>query len=151
MNVIAELEKTRDALKEYNDNIYSYLESIVIDNEAVIVELNIEEQLYEQGINARGVTISDYAPYHEITIEQKKIKNQPYNRVTLRDEGDFHDSAMIRVSKKGFEIIASDFKTEGLVKKYGDILGLTNENIGELLFNYIHPEMYEILKKLLNL
>ena len=49
---------------------------------------------------------------------------------------------------KQFEIKASDFKTEDLIKKYGrQILGLTNENIAKLIWQYVYPDLLTKAKK----
>ena len=104
--------------------------------------------MFEQGINRLGVEISDYAPYSPVTIAIKEAKGQPTNRVTLRDEGDFESSFYLEVGDKHFEIKASDFKTEDLIKKYGrQILGLTDENISILIWKYIFPDLMAETKK----
>lgn len=150
MNVNAAIKKKINALSEYQSFMNKFIQEIILENEAVIIELNAEEQLYEKGINTFGVSISDYQAYTEVTIGFKKLKGQPTNRVTLRDEGDFHDSFSIILTNTYFEIIASDPKTEKLKKKYGPILGLTDENILEISHNYILPELRKILIKYLN-
>ena len=115
-----------------------------MDNEAYIVYLNAQDQLYEEGINRLGVSIMDYAPYRPLTIAIKEQKGQPTNRVTLRDTGDFESSFYLEVSNKQFEVKASDWKTEALIKKYGrQILGLTDENISSLIWDYIYPDIIE--------
>lgn len=119
-----------------------WISEIILDNDAYIVDMNAEKQLYEQGINRLGVSISDYAPYSPLTIEIKRKKGQPTNRVTLRDEGDFQSSFYLEVKDTQFEIKASDWKTEELIKKYGrQILGLTDENIASLIWEYIYPDI----------
>lgn len=141
MNRITNLIKR---VSEFNDDLKTgrLIQRIVLDNEAYIVDMNTQEQLYEEGINRLGVKIMDYAPYSPVTIQIKEMKGQPTNRVTLRDEGDFHDSFYIEVGDKAFEIKASDEKTASLIRKYGrQILGLTNENITELIWEYIYPEL----------
>jgi hypothetical protein len=118
--------------------------------EAEICDMNAEDQLFERGVNRVGVDIMDYAPYQPKTIEIKQIKGQPYNRVTLRDEGDFHSSFYVDFSNQGFEIKASDEKTEHLVNKYGrQILGLTDENAFELASEYIQPDLITRIQELL--
>ena len=140
----------RKRVADFNDALTSgqLIQDIIWKNEAYIVDMNAEEQLYEQGINRLGVDISDYAPYSPVTIEIKKLKGQPTNRVTLRDEGDFERSFFLEVGDKQFEIKASDFKTEDLVKKYGEqILGLTDENIATMIWQYIYPDLIGEAKK----
>lgn len=134
----------RNRVANFNEALTSgrLIQNIIWDNEAYIVDLNAEEQLYEQGIDRLGVEITDYAPYSPVTIAIKEAKGQPTNRVTLRDEGDFESSFFLEVGDKQFEIKASDFKTEDLIRKYGcQILGLTDENIAILIWQYIYPDL----------
>lgn len=145
--------KIDDLLKrvvQFNDELTSgrLMQKIIWDNEAYIIDMNAEEQLFEQGVNRLGVSIMDYAPYSPVTIAIKEAKGQPTNRVTLRDEGDFESSFYLEVGDKQFEIKASDFKTEDLIKKYGrQILGLTDENISILIWKYIFPDLMAETKK----
>lgn len=140
----------RKRVADFNEALTAgrIIQNIIWDNESYIVDLNAEEQLFEQGINRLGVEISDYAPYSPVTIAIKEAKGQPTNRVTLRDEGDFESSLYLEVGDKQFEIKASDFKTEDLIKKYGrQILGLTDENISILIWKYIFPDLMAETKK----
>lgn len=145
--------KIDDLLKrvvKFNDELTSgrLVQKIIWGNEAYIIDMNAEEQLFEQGVNRLGVSIMDYAPYSPVTIAIKEAKGQPTNRVTLRDEGDFESSFFLEVGDKQFEIKASDFKTEDLIKKYGrQILGLTDENIAILIWQYIYPDLMDEAKK----
>lgn len=147
--------KIDDLLKrvvQFNDELTSgrLMQKIIWDNEAYIIDMNAEEQLFEQGVNRLGVSIMDYAPYSPVTIAIKEAKGQPTNRVTLRDTGDFEASFFLEVGDKQFEIKASDFKTEDLIKKYGrQILGLTDENIAALIWQYIFPDLMKKAKNVL--
>lgn len=146
------IQDLRNRVATFNNGVSSgeYIQQIIWDNDAYIVDMNAEEQLYEQGVNRLGVDIMDYAPYSPVTIEIKKALGQPTNRVTLRDEGDFESSFFLEVGDKQFEIKASDFKTEDLIKKYGrQILGLTKENIAVLIWQYIYPDLMEKAKNVL--
>lgn len=147
MKLITDLQKR---VNEFNEGLQSgfFVSEILRENEAFIINMNTEEQLFDRGINNLGVSISDYAPYHPMTIEIKKQKGQPFNRVTLHDEGDFAGSFYLEVGNEKFEVKAGDFKTQDLIKKYGrQILGLTNENIAQLIWVYIFPELKETTKK----
>lgn len=139
-------------VKTLNDGLTSglFVREIIDDGltTAFILDANSEDQLFEQGINRLGVDIMDYAPYSPLTIEIKEEKGQPTDRVTLRDYGDFESSFFLEVNDTQFEIKASDFKTEELIKKYGkEILGLTNENIAKLIWQYIYPDLLDKFKK----
>lgn len=144
------IENLRQKVETFNEGLTSgeYIQEIILDNEAFITDMNAQEQLYEQGVNRLGVSISDYAPYSPTTIAIKRAKGQPTNRVTLRDEGDFEASFFIEADREKFAIKASDWKTEELTKKYGSqILGLTEENKAELIHAYIYPELLTKAKK----
>ena len=144
----------RDNVERLNSGLSSgiFVREIINDGmtTAFIIDANAEEQLYEQGINNLGIDIMDYRPYSPLTIAIKEEKGQPTNRVTLRDEGDFESSFYLEVGDRQFEIKASDFKTESLIEKYGrQILGLTDENIAKLIWDYIYPDLIEKAKSLL--
>lgn len=138
------IDNLRQRVTEFNGLLQSgrLIQSIILENEYVITDMNSEDQLYEQGINRLGVNIMDYAPYSPLTIEIKKEKGQPYNRVTLRDEGDFEQSFYVEADRQQFTIKAADWKTEDLIQRYGrQILGLTEENKIILIWEYIYPEL----------
>lgn len=119
-----------------------FIQDIIFENEAYIIDMNATEQLFEQGVNNLGVSIDDYAPYSPYTIEIKKQKGQPTNRVTLHDEGDFAASIYLEVGDDQFLVKAADFKTEELIKKYGrQILGLTDESLATVIWSYIYPDL----------
>lgn len=146
---MATIDSLLFSVQTFKDNLENgtYMSDIIQKYEAEICDMNSEQQLFEQGINRVGVDIMDYAPYSPVTIDYKMAMGQPYNRVTLRDTGDFHGSFEVRTNDKGFEIVATDEKTEWLTKKYGNqILGLTDENAEELTHEYIYPELMQILK-----
>lgn len=133
-------------------HIYDYIREAIEENEAFIIDMNTEDQLFERGVNRNEVDISDYAPYTPFTIQIKLEKGQPTNRVTLRDEGDFHSSFYIEYLDNGFELKASDEKTEKLIKKYGrQILGLTDGNLQEVIDDYVKPFLISKIRTILEL
>lgn len=137
---------------EFDNGLTSgqFMKEAIEENEAFIVELNSQDQLFEKGITSTGVSIMDYAPYSETTIEIKSQKGQPVNRVTLRDEGDFHSSFYIELSDDEFEIYANDWKIKDLTKYYGDeIMGLTDENIMVVAREFVYPALMEAAKRII--
>lgn len=143
------IEDLRDRVKAFNDKLTNgtYIRSIIEENDGYIIDMNAEQQLYEQGVNTYGVKIMDYKPYRPLTIRIKREKGQPIDRVTLRDTGDFQSSFYLEVGNEQFEIKANDWKTDDLIKKYGrEILGLTDENLSELIWNFIYPDILEKAK-----
>lgn len=137
-------------VKTFNEGLTggAYLSTIIENHDYEIIEMNTQDQLYEQGITATGVSIMDYAPYSEYTIELKAQKGDPYDRVTLRDEGDFHRSFYLDIDNEKFTFDAEDWKTRELLRLYGDeIMGLTQHNIEELEKTIILPDLMEQAKK----
>lgn len=140
-------ENKLNALREFRMNINKIMFDEVLDKEDFIVELITEDQLYEQGITGDERFIADFAPYSPVTIQIKQMKGQPTNRVTLRDEGDFHKSFFIKVGGDHFEVKASDSKTEELIRQYGsEIMEFTDENVGEIIWIYIYPILLQKLR-----
>lgn len=144
------LKNLNNRLRKFKSILSQELENIILDNESVIVEMITQQQLYEQGIEGRGIEISSYAPYAESTIRKKIKKGQPTNRVTLKDTGDFYKSLKIEFDDKGFYITSNDFKSPYLLKKYGlTIFKLTDENLKTLINRYVRPALTVKLKEYL--
>lgn len=114
---------------------------------AVQIEaLNLKQ--LNQGIDALGRPIRP--PYTDYTVQKKLEKGQPFDRVTLRDTGDFYESVFIEVFKDSFLLDATDVKTKSLKRKYGEtILGLTQENI-EQVAKIIKPTLERLLLEQIN-
>lgn len=98
--------------------------------EAQMVDMNVAQM--EAGRDAGNQAIAP--PYAELTIAMKSMKGQVNDRVTLRDEGDFHSSLSIKYRTDRFEFYATDWKTPMLGQKYGyQIFGLTDANLGIII------------------
>ena len=135
-------------LLEYEASLFRIIQQEVAEDEDYIADMNARDQLFEKGINALGIPIADYQPYTGRTIQIKQARNQPTNRVTLYNEGDFHRSFYLEIYTDQFYITASDSITEDLIEKYGeDIFGLTSENINELIWEYLYPRLITELKQ----
>ena len=136
-------------LKSLETEMFEAIRFTLEANKETILDMNSEIQLFEKGVNRYDVKIASFAPYSDATVFIKRAKGQPTNRVTLRDEGDFHFSFFIEFSADGFQIKAADWKANNLVAHYGEsILGLTDENFRDLAINYVAPELIKILKKI---
>lgn len=138
-----------DTLKGVNNNILREIGQAIKDERGYILDLNTESQLFEKGIGSDGIELASFQPYSDFTITVKQFKGQPTNRVTLRDEGDFHESFFIEFRDTEFEIKASDEKTESLKDKYGDeILGLTKESLEDITQEIIKPRLEAYFKNI---
>ncbi|MDV7398637.1 hypothetical protein RZS08_44945, partial [Arthrospira platensis SPKY1] len=88
--------------------------------------------LFDKGVKADGLEV--VPSYRPSTIIRKIKKGHPYDRVTLRDEGDFHRSFFIVYRDDEFEITADDYKKQYLDRKYSPaIYGLTPANVERLI------------------
>lgn len=124
---------------------------IVRDNDNILIDMNAQDQLYAKGVSRLGVRIDEYQPYRPLTIQVKIEKRQPYDRVTLKDTGEFYDSFYVETAEDRFYIKASDEKTNWLIKKYGaEIFGLTNDSLAEFINDYVKDEAYNRVKEILN-
>lgn len=118
----------------------------LLANEKLVLDLNREHQLFDLGENYDGSPVRPaYKPY---TVFLKKQKGQPYDRVTLRDTGDFYKS--FKLQRRGDElwIVATDWKTVKLIAKYGHkILGVNEDGMDFLKRSVVAPALLKALKK----
>jgi hypothetical protein len=128
-------------------------EEDVID---LIIVLNTEgmatSQLYELGIDSKGVALEDIGgEYSAFTIAEKIRKGQPIDRITLKDSGEFYDSFEVVADSVGFNFIVDPLKGDNnLFEDWGqDIVGLFPPNlkivINKMLQRYIQETKRIIL------
>lgn len=136
INVIRSFRKNKDAI------VIGHIREL----EDLVLFMN-QSQMEKSGIDSEGNEINP--GYTEFTIKIKMEKGQPFDKVTLKDTGDFHNSLYIRYAKGEFEIMSDDPKADKLMEKYGEeILGLINENLQDII-DTIKTEMLKDLKSLL--
>lgn len=112
-----------------------------------IIRLNTIEQLYNKGIDSKGITLGIYSDF---TIAKKEKDHLPFDRVTLFQTGEFYRSWTIIVTLSGWDIEADDEKDSmALFEVYGeDVKGLTPENTQKLkefilpiVQNYVYKQL----------
>lgn len=134
-------------LRKFKSILTDELKNEILRNEDVIIEMIIQDQLYDHGIEGRGIEIASYLPYAASTVKRKIRKGQPTNRVTLKDSGDFYKSLHVEFDEDGFYVTSSDDKSKYLLDRYGKtIFRLSNENFNRLLREYIRPSLSQKLK-----
>ena len=109
-----------------------WFEAIDQDIKDMIIQMNTEDQLEEQGIDSLGRALGEYAPF---TIQEKIEKGQRYDHITLKDTGAFYDSWVVSVNAGAILLDADDTSLydEPLFTVWGeDVLGLTEENLAYL-------------------
>ena len=138
-------------LRKFKDNLSDTLEDIVRENEDIIVSAVTADQLFEEGIDGRGVTLESIHPYADRTLFRKIRKGQPIDRVTLRDSGRFYDSIYLVYDKGGFYLTSDHRAYPTLRKRYGKaLLRLTDDSLNYILNEVIRPELYERFKRAIN-
>jgi hypothetical protein len=98
----------------------------------LIIDLNTIDQLYNQGVDSRGVSLGDYTAY---TKSLKQQKGERYDHITLKDTGEFYKSFRIIFTGDALQIIANPIKDDtNLFKEFGiDIVGLTEDSMSVVI------------------
>jgi hypothetical protein len=141
------LQKFISALKSFD--VENELLKVVRNNEDVILDLTREDQLFQKGIDSLGNKLP--TPYAPFTIEIKQAKGQPTDRITLRDEGDFHNAFFLRANNFPIVIDSSDSKRNELAIEWGeDIFGLTEDSLFETRKDVL-PDFQKVQRKKLGI
>lgn len=108
-------------------NLRSEVPNIIKRDSADIILLNQTQLLH--GEDSRTRNFKDYA---SDSYAKKKYARNPlagFGIPDLRDTGEFYNDFYLEVTTATFEIDSKNFKTTGLMKKYGfELFGLTKEN-----------------------
>ena len=103
------------------------------------------ETLYNKGEDSEGESLGEYSPF---TVELKKQKGQPFDRITLFDSGDFYRSFKLFIGSNYIEIQSDPVKEDGtdLLVEFGeDVLGLQEDQLDKLR-DMLIPVMIKITK-----
>lgn len=144
------LDRLKEMSRRLHEHSPEFMEekilSIMKEEEHTIADMNIEQMM--SGENADGSEI--FPEYTERTKQIKEAKGQPSDRVTLRDEGDFHQQMFIETSHFPVVFSSRDYKADMLKEKYGEgIFGLNKQNFQEMARENVLPRLQEYLKAVL--
>jgi hypothetical protein len=115
------------------------------------IRLNRDEQLFKRGVDVFGVSMrSQYARgsnvYADYTIAIKNEKNQPTNRVTLRDTGAMYRTFKTKIVGDELMLDVDSIKDgKDLQKTWGQFVGL-DEFSKEILINKSKPIVLNYVK-----
>lgn len=138
-----ELDGYISELVNFNKNLSSHIESIVLNNKGMLLQ-KLKLRLYNYGVDGSGNKIEP--PYDASTIAIKKKNSQRSSHVTLRDTGMFYASMYVEFHKDTVSIFSSDYKTDLLTTKYGDdILELTDLEQEWFILSFLEPEIQKII------
>ena len=116
-----------------------------------VISLNTDGQLFA-GIDALNTPLNLIGGDYSInTVRIKQRKNQPFDRVTLKDTGEFYDSFRFFLIPNGFMLDADTFKDGAdLQERWGaNLIGLTDESIEMVVDKILENTKDPILKSLL--
>jgi len=115
------------------------------------IRLNRDEQLFKRGVDVFGVSMrSQYARggnvYADYTIAIKNEKNQPTDRVTLRDTGAMYSTFKTKIVGDELMLDVNSIKEgKDLQKTWGQFVGL-DEFSKEILINKSKPIVLDYVK-----
>ena len=111
----------------------------IINQDAVNLEDRQALQM-NTGLKSNGSLITpQYSPF---TVEEKRRKGQPSDRVTLRDTGAFQKAIKVHADSDSINFDSTDSKTEKLVSKYSsDIFGLNQDNTEDYVNELLYPKI----------
>lgn len=137
MAMLEGLKTKLESLKVDEDTAWFH----VVDREVQfeIIRLNTEDQLFKDGIDSLGADLPDYSDA-SVNVYGKRP-----GHMTLKDTGEFYQSFVVRVDRTGINIIADTQKEDKDLLEYGEIIGLTDENI-ELLRDMLIINYREYLR-----
>lgn len=126
-------------------NLNRFIGESALRNHNIIEDSITEEQLFEKGIDGFGVKLPAYSP---ATVFIKKLKGQPFDRMTLRDTGEFHSSVKVKLQRGGILIDSDPIKEKtNLIEVYGEeILFLTEENLTEFRDVYLKNDLINSIR-----
>ncbi len=151
-------------LKKFLNNIISLdqnaiLRSAITKNEKAIIRLNTMEQIYKQGITSEGNLIrpkdKSYPLYSVQYTNRKKRLGILQGHIDLSLSGAYLKSWQILQQAGSYKITGQRYVTGGfqlgehLVSRYGNIEGLTDENMNIVKNKYILPAINKAVLKCL--
>lgn len=144
MSVFDEL---RNKVKRLKDTVNKEIRSTVDANKGLIKDEQVKQFFAGKDANTKAI-VPDYAISTKII---KESKNQPTNRVTLRDSGELYKSISVIAKKETYEINTGVEYFKYLVTKYdqNELLGLQQQFKQDFTQRYIIPNISKRFKEIL--
>jgi hypothetical protein len=125
------------------------VDDIIISKEEQILNLNREDQLFNKGIDINGSLLGKYRnTLNGIGRGYPKNAGDTFN---FYDTGSLFGNFSLLSEGNANKVVInnSDSKVNLLTTKYGDFIGLTEENKHRLNYEIIYPELMEFIKQYL--
>lgn len=152
-NVLEVLEELRDNIRALPQDIEGFARKIFNSQEVkkFIVEANI--RLLEKGLRPDLTPISKQPEgnqnskfYERYTIYNRDKEGLQTQFVDLYKTGFFYESLKVKSGSKELIEISTDPKAEELERVWGDILGISSEDL-VLLIEMLRPKIIEFVRK----
>lgn len=115
------------------------------ESKDLLVFLITQKQLFEKGEDGNEKSLGEYSPF---TVEIKRAKGQPFDRITLNDSGDFYDSFEVVVRINEIVIIADTIKVDtDLSKDFGLAILKPSEKSLEIYRSFLLMAIRELIRK----
>ncbi len=127
-------------------NISFLMQDVLSDKliQAQILDLNTQSQLYEKGVDAKGISLGSYSKFtvrYKTLIAPRIGNDSRADHLTYKDTGEFYKSFRFDNQKTQFKISANTIKDGGidLLTREPDLLGLTSDSLNEVKEMVIGP------------
>lgn len=134
-----------------NDELFKLVKSLERD----IKKTNLNEQLFNEGVDAHGKPLfskttkrGTYSKMTEQLSGGKKRAGDPY---TLRDTGEFYKGFFLKIENDKALFGSTDEKTPMLIADFGEIFGLTDENLKALIDKKLKPLFIREIRRKIDL
>jgi hypothetical protein len=138
-----------ERLIRVQSQIGNEVDDIINSKEEEILNLNREDQLFDKGIDVNGSLLGKYRnTLNGSTRGYPKKAGDPFN---FYDTGSLFGGFSLLSEGNANKVVInnSDSKVSLLTNKYGDFIGLTEENKNKLNYEIIYPELMLFIKKYL--
>jgi hypothetical protein len=136
-----------DKAKRVQSQIGNEIDDIVRTYEDEILDLNREEQIFKRGLDINGILLGKYKEdYDGNTRGYPKEGGTPFN---FFDTGELFSkfTLLSKGNQNKVTIDNTDGKSKLLAEKYGEFVGLTEENKNKLNYEIIYPELMKFIKQ----
>jgi len=135
--------------KRVQSQIGNEIDDIARSFEDEILDLNREEQIFKRGLDINGTLLGKYKDdYEGNTRGYPKEGGTPFN---FFDTGELFSkfNLLSKGNQNKMTIENTDGKSKLLADKYGEFVGLTEENKRKLNYEIIYPELMKFIKQYL--
>lgn len=145
---MSSLDSYISALTKLRDNLPEIVDNAINLNSGKIVGF-AQHRLFNFGEDGNHGVLRKYK---KSTIGYKKLKNAPYDRTTLIDQGGFYKGMFVNSKDGRVELFSDDSKSALLTGDYGKaILEFTIEEQEEIVSEIVKPSILKEINSLPNI